>query len=48
VPIPDYWGGYRVLPVSIEFWQGGPGRLHDRFEYVRDFQGAWQIGRLSP
>jgi len=48
VPIPDYWGGYRVLPVSIEFWQGGPGRLHDRFEYERDHQGAWQITRLSP
>lgn len=48
VPIPDYWGGYRVLPISIEFWQGGPGRLHDRFEYARDNQGVWQIIRLSP
>lgn len=48
VPIPDNWGGYRVLPVSIEFWQGGPGRLHDRFIYTKDHTGVWSIDRLSP
>jgi len=47
VPLPPFWGGYRVIPDSIEFWQGGPARLHDRFLYTRDGTG-WQIERLSP
>jgi len=47
VPLPDFWGGYRVKPLSIEFWQGRTGRLHDRLRYTR--QGdAWTIDRLSP
>lgn len=47
IPLPSFWGGYRVVPETIEFWQGGPGRLHDRFLYTRS-GGAWQIDRLSP
>lgn len=47
VPLPDFWGGYRVIPAEIEFWQGGANRLHDRFRYT--LQGsAWQIDRLAP
>jgi pyridoxamine 5'-phosphate oxidase len=47
IPLPSFWGGYRVAPESIEFWQGGPARLHDRFLY-RKHHDAWQIERLSP
>ena len=47
VPIPDFWGGYRVIPKSIEFWQGRDSRLHDRFIYQRSEDG-WNINRLSP
>jgi pyridoxamine 5'-phosphate oxidase len=47
VPLPSFWGGYRVVPETIEFWQGGSARLHDRFFYERK-DGAWQIERLSP
>ena len=47
VPLPDFWGGYRVVPERIEFWQGRPSRLHDRFEYVREEDG-WIIQRLQP
>ena len=48
VPLPDFWGGYRLVPESIEFWQGGPNRLHDRILYTRADAGDWQIGRLAP
>lgn len=47
VPLPDFWGGYRIVPDTIEFWQGRPNRLHDRFEYRRQGE-AWDIVRLSP
>ena len=47
VPLPDFWGGYRVIPQSIEFWQGRESRLHDRFIYQRSEDG-WNINRLSP
>ena len=47
VPLPDFWGGYRVIPESIEFWQGRESRLHDRFIYQRSENG-WSISRLSP
>lgn len=49
VPVPDFWGGYRVAPVSIEFWQGRLARLHDRLRYRRsDDGGSWVVERLSP
>ena len=47
IPLPSFWGGYRVRPETIEFWQGGPARLHDRFLYRLD-DAAWKIERLSP
>lgn len=48
VPLPSFWGGYRVLPHEIEFWQGGEHRLHNRFVYQYDVQQQWQIQRLMP
>jgi pyridoxamine 5'-phosphate oxidase len=48
VPLPSFWGGYRVMPVEFEFWQGRANRLHDRFRYVRQESGAWRIERLAP
>ena len=47
IPLPDFWGGYRVVPETIEFWQGGVDRMHDRFEYSRNNNG-WDISRLQP
>lgn len=47
VPLPDFWGGYRVEPETVEFWQGRTSRLHDRFLYSRENDG-WRIDRLSP
>jgi pyridoxamine 5'-phosphate oxidase len=48
VPLPDYWGGYRVVPRAIEFWQGRPSRLHDRLLYTSSEGGGWVLRRLSP
>lgn len=50
VPLPSFWGGYRVRPQRIEFWQGGKGRVHDRFLFTREEEGAseWKIDRLAP
>jgi pyridoxamine 5'-phosphate oxidase len=48
IPLPPHWGGYRVRPDQIEFWQGRPNRLHDRFRYSRRADGTWQIDRLAP
>lgn len=49
VPRPDHWGGYRIAPRCIEFWQGNTGRLHDRFRYRRDNDSAgWTLERLAP
>ena len=48
IPLPDFWGGYRVHPRRIEFWQGGEHRLHDRFEYRMKDGGDWSIEQLQP
>jgi pyridoxamine 5'-phosphate oxidase len=48
VPLPDYWGGYRLIPDSFEFWQGKINRLHDRLRYKKQDDGAWIIERLAP
>ena len=47
VPMPDFWGGYRLRPDRMEFWQGRPSRLHDRFRYTRH-EDSWQVARLAP
>ncbi len=47
IPLPDFWGGYRVIPNTIEFWQGRPSRLHDRLLFSRE-NNDWQVKRLSP
>ncbi|MGA7801012.1 MAG: pyridoxamine 5'-phosphate oxidase [Gammaproteobacteria bacterium] len=48
IPLPSFWGGYRVSPRTIEFWQARESRLHDRFEYRRDESGRWFVQRLAP
>lgn len=48
IPVPDFWGGFRVKPHQIEFWQGGAARLHDRFQYNLQADGRWDIQRLEP
>ena len=48
IPLPDRWGGYRVQPHAIEFWQGGASRLHDRFEYTLQTDSRWTVERLAP
>ncbi|HEU5040881.1 MAG TPA: pyridoxamine 5'-phosphate oxidase [Gemmatimonadales bacterium] len=48
VPLPPHWGGYRLAPATLEFWQGRPSRLHDRIRYRRQPSGRWVVERLSP
>ncbi|MBM9535507.1 pyridoxamine 5'-phosphate oxidase [Desulfobulbus alkaliphilus] len=48
IPLPDFWGGYRVYPTSLEFWQGQTSRLHDRFLYTRSDGDGWNLQRLAP
>jgi pyridoxamine 5'-phosphate oxidase len=48
IPLPDFWGGFRVEPTTIELWQGRESRLHDRFRYSRTTEGNWRIDRLAP
>lgn len=48
VPLPPNWGGYVLAPLRLEFWQGRASRLHDRFRYVKQPEGSWQVDRLSP
>ena len=48
VPRPGFWGGWRLVPIGWEFWQGRPSRLHDRLRYRRDSEGSWGIDRLAP
>ena len=48
VPRPPHWGGWRVIPDAVEFWQGRKNRMHDRLRYVRNVQGDWELARLAP
>ncbi|MEM7590082.1 MAG: pyridoxamine 5'-phosphate oxidase [Cyanobacteria bacterium P01_A01_bin.83] len=48
IPLPEHWGGFRVIPQRIEFWQGRPSRLHDRLVYDRQADHSWSISRLAP
>lgn len=48
IPLPEHWGGFRVIPHRIEFWQGRPSRLHDRLVYDLEEDGSWSINRLAP
>ena len=48
IPLPDFWGGYRIIPKTFEFWQGRPNRLHDRFIYSMQSNELWNIDRIAP
>ena len=48
IPLPDFWGGYRIIPKTFEFWQGRPNRLHDRFIYSKQSNELWEIDRVAP
>jgi pyridoxamine 5'-phosphate oxidase len=48
MPVPPHWGGYRLVPETVEFWQGRRGRLHDRLRFRRAKGGDWTVERLSP
>lgn len=48
IPMPEHWGGFCLAPMEIEFWQGRPNRLHDRFRYSRTGEGPWTVNRLAP
>jgi len=48
VPRPPHWGGYRIIPNKIEFWQGRPSRMHDRILYTLNEDGSWKLSRLAP
>ena len=48
VPLPTFWGGFRVVPNAMEFWQGRKNRLHDRFLYTLQADQSWTIERLAP
>ena len=48
IPLPDFWGGYRIIPKTFEFWQGRPNRLHDRFIYSKLSNEIWEIDRIAP
>lgn len=48
IPLPDFWGGYEIVPNMVEFWQGRPGRLHDRIRFNKNETDAWAINRLAP
>ncbi|MCG8966948.1 MULTISPECIES: pyridoxamine 5'-phosphate oxidase [Streptomyces] len=48
VPVPPHWGGFRVAPRTVEFWQGRENRLHDRLRYVAQADGSWRVERLAP
>jgi len=48
IPRPPHWGGYRVMPFKIEFWQGRSNRLHDRIQYTKTAEGSWKVERLAP
>ena len=49
VPVPEHWGGFRVVPLTVEFWQGRPSRMHDRLRFARESPAArWRVERLAP
>lgn len=48
IPRPEFWGGFLIRPVFVEFWQGRPNRLHDRFRYLKQDNGMWAVDRLAP